>query len=312
MYRLTLIIPPPDDSPFSVVASILGCFVMVFWGLRPGGLEVLISIPQSSRRPLIVKDWDVEDGFRVEAIKPVHVWVQLPKLQLKYWTAKTLSRIITPMGKPIEMDEITSMKINEKVQTTVCFENEYGILQEQQGQYEWLPVKCGNCKGYGHETSTCRKPVEKTWKEKTILRKPVPEEMTVKKMEDDGDHRANTNGKGHVAANNGEDEQVEVMKANGGSKDAALKNNSYIRDPLSNIVGPMTRARRKRMDESLNSLITTTWTKEEIKLEDYKPKTINLLHVTPNGLGLFGEKEFRSSIQGETTGHTSYGGRMDP
>ncbi|CAI9099389.1 OLC1v1036203C1 [Oldenlandia corymbosa var. corymbosa] len=97
----------------------------------------------------------------------------------------------------------------------------------------------------------------------------------------DGDHLANTNGEGHVAANNGEDEQVEVVNANGGSKDAALKNNPYIRDPLSNIVGPMTRARRKRMNESLNSLIVTTWAKEEIKLEDYKPKTINLLQVTP-------------------------------
>ncbi|CAI9115397.1 OLC1v1016296C1 [Oldenlandia corymbosa var. corymbosa] len=112
------------------------------------------------------------------------------------------------------------------------------------------------------------------------------------KRPDDGDHLANTNEEGHVAANDGEDEQVEDVNANGGSKDAALKNNPYIRDPLSNIVGPMTRARRKRMNESLNSLITTTWAKEEIKLEDYKPKTINLLQVTPNGHGPFGEKNF--------------------
>ncbi|CAI9112608.1 OLC1v1013076C1 [Oldenlandia corymbosa var. corymbosa] len=108
----------------------------------------------------------------------------------------------------------------------------------------------------------------------------------------DGDHLANTNEEGQVAANNGEDEQVEDVNANGGSKDAALKNNPYIRDLLSNIVGPMTRARRKRMNESLNSLIVTTWAKEEIKLEDYKPKTINLLQVTPNGHGPFGEKNF--------------------
>ncbi|CAI9099386.1 OLC1v1036200C1 [Oldenlandia corymbosa var. corymbosa] len=133
-----------------------------------------------------------------------------------------------------------------------------------------------------------------------------------KEIEADGNHRANTNGEKHVAANNGEDEQVEVVNANEGSKDTALKNNPYIRDPLSNIVGTMTRARRKRMDESLNSLIITTWAKEEIKFEDYKPKTINLLQVTPNELGPFGEKEFWPSIQGETTGHTPYGGRMDP
>ncbi|CAI9106199.1 OLC1v1005284C1 [Oldenlandia corymbosa var. corymbosa] len=115
---------------------------------------------------------------------------------------------------------------------------------------------------------------------------------SLKEGEYDGDHLANTNEEGHVAANNGEDEQVEVVNANGGSKDAALKNNPYIRDPLSNIVGPMTRARRKRMNESLNSLIVTTWAKEKIKLEDYKPKTINLLQVTPNGHGPFGEKNF--------------------
>ncbi|CAI9099323.1 OLC1v1036119C1 [Oldenlandia corymbosa var. corymbosa] len=118
------------------------------------------------------------------------------------------------------------------------------------------------------------------------------ESLTLLLINSDGDHLANTNGDGHVAINNGEDEQVEVVNANGGSKDAALKNNPYIRDPLSNIVGPMTRARRKRMNESLNSLIVTTWAKEEIKLEDYKPKTINLLQVTPDGHGPFGEKNF--------------------
>ncbi|CAI9102810.1 OLC1v1001155C1 [Oldenlandia corymbosa var. corymbosa] len=128
----------------------------------------------------------------------------------------------------------------------------------------------------------------------------------------DGDHLANTNGEGHVAANTGEDEQVEVVNANEGSKDAALKNNPYIRDPLSKIVGPMTRARRKRMNESLNSVIVTTWAKEEIKLEDYKSKTINLLQVTPNGFGPFGEKNFGPQSSKGPPATSPHVGRIAP
>ncbi|CAI9115437.1 OLC1v1016339C1 [Oldenlandia corymbosa var. corymbosa] len=123
---------------------------------------------------------------------------------------------------------------------------------------------------------------------------------------------ANTNGEGHVAANNGEDEQVEVVNANGGSKDAALKNNPYICDPLSNIVGPMNHARRKRMNESLNSLIVTTWAKEEIKLDDYKPKTINLLQVTPNGHSPFGEKNFGPQSSKGPPATSPHVGRIAP
>lgn len=44
--------------------------------------------------------------------------------------------------------------------------NEYGQLVEQGVEYEWLPVKCQTCSGYGHTMSTCRKGEKTKWVEK--------------------------------------------------------------------------------------------------------------------------------------------------
>ncbi|CAI9094510.1 OLC1v1030263C1 [Oldenlandia corymbosa var. corymbosa] len=46
------------------------------------------------------------------------------------------------------------------------FVNDMSIAKEQKVKYEWLPVQCKNCKGYGHELSQCRRSTEKTWKPK--------------------------------------------------------------------------------------------------------------------------------------------------
>ncbi|CAI9095050.1 OLC1v1030907C1 [Oldenlandia corymbosa var. corymbosa] len=42
-----------------------------------------------------------------------------------------------------------------------------GVEQEQKVIYEWKPLKCNNCSGYGHDLKQCRKPVEKKWTLKT-------------------------------------------------------------------------------------------------------------------------------------------------
>ncbi|CAI9089973.1 OLC1v1024631C1 [Oldenlandia corymbosa var. corymbosa] len=161
--------------------------------------EVLRSnIYHFDHHPLIVKDWSVEEGFKLEDVKMVPVWVQFSKLQLRYWTAKTLSRIPSVLGKPLELDELTAtrnraafarilveMPIRDHMPDAVWFEDENGILQEQKIKYEWLPVKCGNCAGYGHEIAACRKPVQKTWKERNS---PSPKQLE----EHDGTKTAKT------------------------------------------------------------------------------------------------------------------------
>ncbi|CAI9099994.1 OLC1v1036903C1 [Oldenlandia corymbosa var. corymbosa] len=82
----------------------------------------------------------------------------------------TLSRFTSTIGKPMEMDEMTiqrdrtgyarvlvEMEIQEKMPTELWYEDEHGIIQSQKICYEWKPVKCAQCKGYGHETAQCKK-----------------------------------------------------------------------------------------------------------------------------------------------------------
>ncbi|KAM6570071.1 hypothetical protein CsatB_018056 [Cannabis sativa] len=49
------------------------------------------------------------------------------------------------------------MDITDKSERSFWYLNEYGQLVEQGIDYEWLPVKCKHCLGYGHIMADCRK-----------------------------------------------------------------------------------------------------------------------------------------------------------
>ncbi|CAI9090377.1 OLC1v1025140C1 [Oldenlandia corymbosa var. corymbosa] len=61
---------------------------------------------------------------------------------------------------------LVEMEISGKMPEEIWFEDEDGILQEQKVRYEWQPVQCDKCKGYGHETTYCRKPTVQAWSPK--------------------------------------------------------------------------------------------------------------------------------------------------
>ncbi|CAI9108452.1 OLC1v1008041C1 [Oldenlandia corymbosa var. corymbosa] len=90
-------------------------------------------------KPLIVKDWSVEAGFKMEDVLKVPIWIKLPGLKLRYWNPKTLSRLASTIGKPLKMDELTANKeqvdfarlmveveIKEHLPDKLCFEDEQG------------------------------------------------------------------------------------------------------------------------------------------------------------------------------------------
>ena len=52
---------------------------------------------------------------------------------------------------------LVEVKIQEQVPKHFYFENEKGILMQQEVVYEWEPVLCGKYKGYGRETNQCKK-----------------------------------------------------------------------------------------------------------------------------------------------------------
>ncbi|CAI9117408.1 OLC1v1018800C1 [Oldenlandia corymbosa var. corymbosa] len=51
--------------------------------------------------------------------------------------------------------------------------------EEQDVKYELKPVKCTNCKGYGHEMKECRKPIEKIWQKR---KEEIQKEETVTEL----------------------------------------------------------------------------------------------------------------------------------
>ena len=50
-------------------------------------------------------------------------------------------------------------------------------------------------------------------------------------------------------------------------------------DPLTNIIGPMIRARARKMNEALNGLVKEIQIQEESKIKEFKPKMVILLAI---------------------------------
>lgn len=142
-------------------------------------------IPHFDTKPVIASPWTPNLPLHKSDIQSVAVWVQLPDLPLKYWKPEVLGRITSQLGVPIMPDTLTRLKergqfarvlvhmeIKEEPKTMVYYKNEKGRLIHQPVTYEWTPVKCSKCKGYGHSTMECRKKTElpqRVWKPKTII-----------------------------------------------------------------------------------------------------------------------------------------------
>ncbi|KAM6563883.1 hypothetical protein CsatB_023881 [Cannabis sativa] len=58
------------------------------------------------------------------------------------------------------------MDITDLPPRTVQFLNEHDRLVDQNVEYEWLPIKCKNCGGYGHGMADCRNEEKVEWVKK--------------------------------------------------------------------------------------------------------------------------------------------------
>uniref|UniRef100_A0A803PTY7 Reverse transcriptase domain-containing protein n=1 Tax=Cannabis sativa TaxID=3483 RepID=A0A803PTY7_CANSA len=123
-----------------------------------------------NKRPVIMKPWDPNTNFRREDVKQVPIWVQLEELELKYWSQKSLFKIVGQVGKPIMVDSVTKarerlnyprvlieVQMNQPLPDMLDFEDEFGMNVSVGINYEWKPIICSNCSGMGHSTANCRK-----------------------------------------------------------------------------------------------------------------------------------------------------------
>ncbi|XP_062086176.1 uncharacterized protein LOC133792286 [Humulus lupulus] len=137
------------------------------------------GVVQFDRKPVIVRPWTQElDSIRL--VRSVPLWIRLPNLGLQYWGKNCLSALVSTIGKPIMVDKFTKdrsmikfakvlveMDITDDPPFLIHFVNERGQLQEQFVEYEWLPIKCSTCKGYGHNAAKCKKSETKAWVSKS-------------------------------------------------------------------------------------------------------------------------------------------------
>lgn len=125
--------------------------------------------PYFDEIPVVVLPWKENMELR-EDVHKIPVWIQFPQLPLKYWGEENLCRLASQLGIPLQIDMLTrqrdrgqfarmqvQMAITEKLQESVMYEDEHGRLRVQRVHYEWNPVRCTHCKGYGHCVEQCRK-----------------------------------------------------------------------------------------------------------------------------------------------------------
>ncbi|XP_074305997.1 uncharacterized protein LOC141641225 [Silene latifolia] len=114
-------------------------------------------------KPLIVKPWEENIDIQKEDIKEVPAWIKLIRLPLKFWVV-CLPKIAGLVGKYVKSDSATvektrlgyarvmvELKKGQKLPEKVPFLDETRKRVVVDVDYEWKPILCLKCKGYGHE-----------------------------------------------------------------------------------------------------------------------------------------------------------------
>lgn len=112
--------------------------------------------------------------FSKENLFYVPIWIKMPGLEFKYWSAKSLREIGSPVGKPLMVDKNTKqnmglsfakllaeVQIGKALPDNVHFKNDKGQIIEQQFTYDWKIIINDKCQKYGHRNEVCRKNKEK-------------------------------------------------------------------------------------------------------------------------------------------------------
>lgn len=92
---------------------------------------------------------------------------------MQYWGNDTLSKLVSQLGRLVEMDMVTKLKeqpnfamvkvrmvVGISLQEQVSYVDDNDRVIEQVVEYEWKPIICSKCSMFGHEECVCRtKPV---------------------------------------------------------------------------------------------------------------------------------------------------------
>ncbi|XP_062094246.1 uncharacterized protein LOC133800306 [Humulus lupulus] len=175
-----------------------GIFIVRFHNVEKRDEVISGGFMFFDKKPIIMKPWVASIDFKKENVEKAPIWIQLKGLDLKYWGEKALFKIISQIGNPVMVDQITLRKerlnfprvmvevhLKQEFPELIYFINERDEEVFVFVEYEWKPTLCRNCQGLGHETGICRK--QSTQKQAWVV-KQNPEKDTKensKKIQDE-------------------------------------------------------------------------------------------------------------------------------
>ncbi|KAK9756465.1 hypothetical protein RND81_01G099700 [Saponaria officinalis] len=174
---------PPMEVLSGFIKRIWGRFGYDKLSFRPNGVFIVRfkdketqqsvlqqGYPLFDGKPVVVKPWSPDESLDKEMVQTVPTWVRLHDLDLKFWGEGCLWKIASLIGDPIKLDDATSLKLRlgfarilvevplgEKCLDQIVFADEKDQIHEIKLSYDWKPVLCKKCKGFGHEEADCRK-----------------------------------------------------------------------------------------------------------------------------------------------------------
>ncbi|KAJ6395858.1 hypothetical protein OIU77_021002 [Salix suchowensis] len=129
-----------------------------------GGLYLVFG------RPLILKEMPEFFDFNSAEMSTVPVWIKLPNPPLRCWSLKSLSKIASVVGKPIQSDMLTSsmsrlsyahvlveIDLRKTLPEQIDVSLPNGVVINQKVIYETLPKFCTFCNVIGHLVDSCSK-----------------------------------------------------------------------------------------------------------------------------------------------------------
>ncbi|GJX65470.1 RNA-directed DNA polymerase, eukaryota, reverse transcriptase zinc-binding domain protein [Tanacetum coccineum] len=131
-----------------------------------------------NNKPMVVQKWDIDVDINKVEPDRLSICVKLVNLPLEAWTIKGLSVVASRLGKPVMMDNVTSMMYNQgrlgytrvlievdvkkglpKSIDIQYFDKDYKMIISKTVKvlYDWKPPLCTKCSVFGHRDGNCIK-----------------------------------------------------------------------------------------------------------------------------------------------------------
>ncbi|GJT01792.1 RNA-directed DNA polymerase, eukaryota, reverse transcriptase zinc-binding domain protein [Tanacetum coccineum] len=131
-----------------------------------------------NNKPLVVQKWSIDMCLNKTEPKRIPVWVKLRNVPIEAWSVKGMSALVSSIGKPVIMDEITTKMcvngvgrmgfaiilveidaekgIKDKIEIIYKSKNiSEGTKKIVDVEYSWIPSKCSQCKVFRHTENLC-------------------------------------------------------------------------------------------------------------------------------------------------------------